>query len=82
MCLSVLKNILQSYPFETKNKDFLAARKGFKIRTLVFFIKKRRYIRVFRFNLNLIKKIKQNFDKNDLNFPYPQHDIHIISQPE
>ena len=58
MCLSILKNILQSYPFETKNKDFLAARKGFKIRTLVFFIKKRRYIRVFRFNLNLIKKIK------------------------
>ena len=31
---------------------------------------------------NLIKNIKQNFDKNDLNFPYPQHDIHIISQPE
>ena len=31
---------------------------------------------------SLIKNIKQNFDKNDLNFPYPQHDIHIISQPK
>mgnify|MGYP000123769113 CR=1 FL=1 len=30
----------------------------------------------------LTKTIKQHFDKNDLNFPYPQQDVHIISNPE
>ncbi len=28
---------------------------------------------------DLTKKIKQHFDKNDLNFPYPQQDVHIVS---
>jgi small conductance mechanosensitive channel len=28
---------------------------------------------------DLTKAIKQHFDKNDLNFPYPQQDVHIIS---
>jgi len=27
----------------------------------------------------LTKEIKQHFDKNDLNFPYPQQDVHIVS---
>jgi small conductance mechanosensitive channel len=31
---------------------------------------------------DLIKNIKQNFDNNNLSFPFPQHDIHIISQPK
>lgn len=28
---------------------------------------------------DLTKAIKQHFDKNDLNFPYPQQDVHIVS---
>ena len=28
---------------------------------------------------DLTKEIKQHFDKNDLNFPYPQQDVHIVS---
>lgn len=27
----------------------------------------------------LTKEIKQHFDKNDLNFPYPQQDVHIVT---
>ena len=74
----VLNNIAENCPYRIENKDILIALKEHADSSLIFtfriWVKNTDY---WKARFELLEKIKEEFDKNNISTPFPQLDVHL-----